>query len=304
MSAIRSMGIVSIVAIILAGVACETSVYTSLVDGDPSSQLPAPDGIDPRNPHIERSTTLLDFDGIRTIRVDIPTGHVTVSQSDGSSGASLKVTEIIVAEGLSHEVLAALLSSSGITAERSFVDQSRLDIEATLAEGLAHEDIAFDVRLVIPNGANVEVFLENGPVDILEVSGNVEIRTANGAVVVDHVDGNVVARTTNRSIRVVDVLGDVQAETSDADISLRLSPPEDGVVSAVTTAGDISLSIAQTTAASLSLTAEEGVVSANLSGFELSNITTAGGLLQGVLNGGGGRIEARTTDGEITFAGT
>jgi hypothetical protein len=302
-SGIRAKGIVSIGAIILAGVACETSVYTSLVDGDPSSQLPAPDGIDPRNPHIERSTTLLDFDGVRTIRVDIPTGHVTVSQSDGSSGASLRVTEIIVAEGLGHEVLAALLTSSSVTAERSFVDESRLDIEATLAEGLAHEDIAFDVRLVIPNGANVEIFLENGPVEVLEVSGNVEIRTANGAVVVDHVEGNVVARTSNRSIRVVDVVGDVQAETSDADISLRLSPPEDGMVSAETTDGDINLSIAQTTAASLSLIAEEGVVSANLSGFEVSNITTSSGLLQGVLNGGGGRIEAHTTDGEITFSG-
>jgi DUF4097 and DUF4098 domain-containing protein YvlB len=121
---------------------------------------------------------------------------------------------------------------------------------------------------------------------------------------VDHVDGNVVAHTSNRLIRVIDVAGDVQAETSDADIALRLAPPEDGLVSAKTGDGDISLNIARTTAASLNLMADEGAVSANLSGFEVSNITTASGLLRGVLNGGGGRIEARTTDGEITFSGT
>jgi hypothetical protein len=74
-------------------------------------------------------------------------------------------------------------------------------------------------------------------------------------------------------------------------------------VSAKTTQGEIRLTISETTAASLSLTAPDGVVAANLSGFEVTNIATAGGFLGGILNKGGGRIEAHAAGGEITFAG-
>ena len=303
MLAIRRTAVVTMTALALVGVACETTVTTSLLDGSAPSGLPSPDGIDPRNPNIERSSSWIDFDGIESIRLELPTGRVEVSQSDGSVGGMLKVTEFIAVEGLGYEVLSMLHTRSGVTAERSFVDDARLDIEATVAEGLADTDIIFDVRLVIPNGANIEIFLANGPVEVSEVSGNVEVRTANGQVVLDHVDGNVVAQTSGRPISVIDVTGSVEAQTSDADITLRLAPPPGGLVSARTTQGEIRLTISETTAASLSLTAPDGVVAANLSGFEVTNIATAGGFLGGILNKGGGRIEAHAAGGEITFAG-
>lgn len=291
-------------ALLSAIAACDTSVQITVPGSQESATFPAPDGIDPTDPCVERSTTLADFDGIETIRLEIPTGRVTVSQSGGSSGASLKVTEIIVIEGLGHEALAGLHTDSTVTTERSFVDSARLDIEATVATGLADEDVVFDVRLVIPKGANVEVFLGNGPVEVSDVNGNVEIHTANGAVTVDHVNGNVAAHTSNRDIQAINVVGNVQAETAEADITMRLAPPLDGEISATTTNGDISLTIAKTTAANMSLLATDGIVTANLSAFDVSSVATASGLLAGVLNGGGsGRIEARTTSGEITFTG-
>lgn len=304
MNANRVARILLTAAFVLSGAACETTFQATLLDGNASAPSPAADGIDPMNPNVERSTETVDFDGVDTVRIEIPMGRVTVSQSNGSGGALLKVTEFIAVKGLNHEVLSALLTGSAVTAERSFVDDARLDIEATLADGLADQDVVFDVRLVIPNGANVEVFLGNGPVDIIDVTGNVEIRTANGAVLVDHVDGNVVALTSNRPIRVLDVTGNVRAETSDGDITLRLAPPADGMVSATTSEGDIALTIARTTAANLSLEATDGTVSANLGGFDVENVTTGSGMLRGVLNGGGlGRIEARTFHGRISFTG-
>lgn len=300
----RVVKILSVAVFVLSGVACETTFQATLLEGAPSTSLPAADGIDPMNPNVERSTELVDFDGVDTVRVEIPTGRVTVSQSNGSGGALLKVTEFIVVKELNHEVLSAFLAASTVTAERSFVDDARLDIEATLAEGLADQDIVFDVRLVIPNGANVEVFLGNGPVDVIDITGNVEIRTASGAVLVDHVDGNVVALTSERPIRAIDVTGNVRAETSEGDITLRLAPPEDGMVSATTTEGDIALIIARTTSANLRLDATDGTVSANLGGFHVDDVATGNGMLRGILNGGGlGRIEARTLHGRISFAG-
>ncbi len=286
---------------VLSIAACNTSLDG--LSGN-SAQLPVPDGIDPNQPNTERSSLSVDFSGVKTIRIELPTGRVTVSQSTGEGDASLKVTEIIVNEGLPHDVLEGMLLGSGVHAERSFVDDSRLDIEATLAAGLADTDIVFDVRVVVPSGASIEILLANGQVDVSELTGNVEIRTQNGAVKVDHVLGNVVAQTTNRPVEISDVTGNVQVETTEANIALRLEPGPSAIVSAKTGEGLIRLAIAQTTAASLDLDAsEEGTVTANLSGFSVSSLETGAGFLRGVLNSGGGRIEAEAVDGEIEFIG-
>ena len=290
----------ALILITVAGLAagCGTSSVGSPADS------PVPDGIDPRNPNTERSTSSIDFAGVRTIRIEIPMGSVTVSQSNESGQASLKVTEVILAKGLSNEALAEKLNGSAVSAGRSFVDDARLDIQAAIADGLADPDISFDVRLVIPSGASVEVFVADGPVQVTNLSGNVEIHTANGAVTVSGIDGNLVARTTLKAVSVDDVTGNVQVETTAADITLRLAPAPSGVASAKTSEGTIHMNIAQATAASLSLSAPEGQISTNLSGFSISNLSTGDGFLTGVLNGGGGQIEAVATKGRIEFVGT
>ncbi len=292
--------LIAAASVFLAAAGCNVFLSPDL---EQPAQLAPPEGIDPRNPNTERTSSLVDFSGVKTIRIEIATGRVSVSQSQGSGQASLAVTEVIVAQGLSNEALAERLIGSRISAERSFVDETRLDIKATIAPGLADTDIAFDIRLVIPSGANIEILLANGQVEVTDLVGNIEIRTANGAVSITKVTGNVVARTTMRSITVADVSGNVQVETSGADISLRLAPAPGGVVTANTSEGAIRLAIAQDTAARLSLSAPEGTVTANLGGFAVSNLSTANGFLAGVLNGGGGRIEAVAAQGEIEFIG-
>jgi hypothetical protein len=102
---------------------------------------------------------------------------------------------------------------------------------------------------------------------------------------------------------VTDVAGNVQVQTSTAEISLRLTPPTASVVSAKTSEAAIRMSVANTTAASLSLTATEGTIITNLAGFALSNLSTGDGFLTGILNGGGGQIEAVSPNGQIEFTG-
>lgn len=245
----------------------------------------------------------LDFAGVKTIRVELPTGRISVTQADSGAEAVVKVTELITLQGLNYDVLTNLLTESRVTAERSFVDDSRLDIQATVAPGLADADIVFDVGLVVPGGANVEIFLDNGPVEVKDLTGNIEIRTANGPVALDGIQGHVIAETSQRPIDAVDVIGNLMARTVGADITLRLSPPKNGRVSAETSDADIRMSIAPTTAASLSLNAPNGVISTNLAGFSVTDITTGSGFISGVLNGGGGQIEATAPNGEITFIG-
>ncbi len=303
MSTTRTTATASLLALALLGAACEMTVTSSLLDGNTDAALQQPDGIDPSNPNVERSSMWLDFEGIDTIRIELPTGRVSVSQALGDVGGSLKITEFIVVEGISHEVLGELHNRTKVTAERSFVDHARLDIEASIPASLADTDVVFDLRLVVPHGASVEVLLANGPVEVTDITGNVEIRTANGAITLEHIDGNVVAETSERSIEASDISGNVQARTTGADITLRLAPPPEGRISARTTGGSIFLTVPDTTGAALELSAPGGVVSADLGGFTVSEIITGDGFLGGILNDGSGRIEAEATGGEVNFAG-
>lgn len=291
---------VSCLIISLANVGCDTGMPASLPAG---TNLSAPDGIDPQNPNIERSTKIVDFTKVRSIRLELPVGRVSVTQSDGLSTATLRVAEIITREGFNVEQLTDLLNQTRVTAERAFVDDERLDVEATIAPELSDEDVLFDVRLVVPTGANLEVFVGNGPVEIVDLTGSVEIRTDNGAVDVKNVQGDVTAKTTQRTISIQDVTGDVSADTTEADIDLRLDPGLDGRISASTTTGEIRLMVPKTTAARVMLLSESGVVTANLNGFAVTDISTSAGFLEGTLNGGGGAIELKSLTGEISFLG-
>ncbi|HPF37382.1 MAG TPA: DUF4097 family beta strand repeat-containing protein [Phycisphaerae bacterium] len=292
--------VVWVILLLSSGIACDVAVPASLPSG---ADLSAPDGIDPQSPNIERSTKIVDFSDVRSIRLELPVGRVSVTQSDGQASATLRVAEIITREGLNVEQLTDLLNQTRVTAERAFVDDERLDVEATIAPELSDEDVLFDVRLVVPTGANLEVFVGNGPVEVVDLTGNVEIRTQNGAVEVSNVIGDVTTKTTQRTIAITDVTGDVSADTTEADVDLRLDPGLDGRISASTTTGEIRLMVPKTTAARVMLLSENGTVSANLNGFAVTDISTSAGFLEGTLNGGGGAIELKSLSGGISFLG-
>src|SRR5690606_37656430 len=135
------------------------------------------------------------FTDVRLVRLELPVGRVSITQSAGTA-ATLRVAEIITREGLPVERLTELLNQTHVAAGRAFVDQSRLDVTATLAPELNETEILFDVRLVLPAAANIEVIVNSGPVEVSELTGNLEIRTDNGAVDIINVAGDVTASTT------------------------------------------------------------------------------------------------------------
>ena len=293
----RIMATAGLAAAILVGCGTEPTSYL-----DTGANLNIPDGIDPGNPKIERTTYSIDFAGLRIIRVDIPTGRVSISQSlDGSS--LLRVTETIISDGASRETMAKQLGESSVKAQRSFVDSSRLDLKADLSADLSGSEIAFDIRLVIPFGVNVEIFAENAPVEIIDLVGNVEIQTGNGAVTLDNIVGSVVARTSNRPIQARSISGNVQLTTTEAAVSVRLEPAPGSAVTISTSNAAIQLGISRLTNAAFDLNSTGGVISADLTGFTVADVTTGAGFLRGLLNGGGGRIEARTSNAAIEFVG-
>ncbi|MCZ6698461.1 MAG: DUF4097 family beta strand repeat-containing protein, partial [Planctomycetota bacterium] len=283
---------------------CNISIFPEgMPEGGLPGEAPAPDGIDPNHPNIERFSRNLDFDQVVTLRIEIPTGRVIVQQDATAGTGSLRVTKTVLSTGHSPAQLEAILADSHVTSDRSFIDGGRLEIEADPARGVADMDIAFDVLVVLPRAIPTEIVLGNGPVDVLGLGANVEIQTANGAVTVKQVTGHVVVETSARPIEIVDVAGSVDARTQDSDIAIRVDLPADGFVKAETTNGNIDLAMPVSVGAVIRLDARDGSVSADLGGFTVTNLSVNGQLLTGTLNDGSGQVEARTTGGEIAFVG-
>ncbi len=283
--------------------ACNVSFFPAATGGGADGQSPAPDGIDPDHPNVERRTLQVDFEDVQTLRVNIPTGRVTIRRQDDLANATVRVTKTILAQGRSAADLAQLLSASEVTIERSFIDVGRLEIEASAARALSDTDIVFDLLIAVPRAVPMEIVLDNGPVEVSDLDSDVEIRTNNGGIIIRQVTGHIVARTSERPIEIVDAAGSIEAKTSNADITIRAAPPADGFVMVETSEGNIDLAVAVDTGAAIRLDAREGSIAADLGGFDVTNLSVGADLLAGVLNGGGGVIEARTTAGEITFIG-
>jgi len=217
--------------------------------------------------------------------------------------ATIRVTKTVLSPWHSKTELTNLLTQSIVSAAGSFLDAGRLEVEAVPARGLSDADIEFDVLVIVPRGVPTEIVLGSGPVEVTGLVADIDIQTHGGQVTINQVTGHVVARTSDQPIEVVDATGSAEVQTSHADITLRVSPPADGLVSATTTDGKIDLSVAVPTGADIRLDSAGGSIAADLNGFQISNLTVGTDLLSATLNDGGGRIDARTTNKEIVFAG-
>jgi len=135
-------------------------------------------------------------------------------------------------------------------------------------------------EIKIPASADLNVSTVNGNVTIGNISGDLELGTTNGNVSVSESGGRLNVRTTN---------GSINAELSEIAIG------EDMVFR--TTNGGITLSLPASTQANLTARTTNGSIKTDFP------ITVQGTFsrtrLEGELNGGGGSIELRTTNGSI-----
>lgn len=132
----------------------------------------------------------------------------------------------------------------------------------------------------IPDQAVLDLGTVNGKVRVAGVTGDLELHTTNGGITVADSAGRVSARTTNGGIDV-----ELTRVSSGEDMKFR------------TTNGSIELSLPSDVQASLTARTTNGGVHTDFP------ITVHGSIgrnrLEGDLNGGGGQIELRTTNGGI-----
>ncbi|MGD8451700.1 MAG: DUF4097 family beta strand repeat-containing protein [Phycisphaerae bacterium] len=183
------------------------------------------------------------------------------------------------------------------------------------------------VRLTTSNGSieagglkdRAELRTSNASVTVTDFAGRVDIRTSNGSVVARRVDGPVDAQssnasitveevggdctlaTTNGSITLRDVQGSVRARTSNASIGCDVQPPAGASVVLETSNGKVDVTLPETLAAELTLVTSNGKISTAFGNAQVNMREMGNKSVRATMNGGGGRVEARTSNGAITF---
>jgi hypothetical protein len=204
-------------------------------------------------------------------------GGITVQPAAG--GAPLEVKAERIARSSTDEAARELLKQVEIH-EEATADRVLVETRAPKTWGRDGHEVKYTVLL--PAGVRLDVRNTNGGIEIHGVSASAAVRTTNGGIKGDGLSGSLEARTTNGGI----------------DVALAAVP---GAVTLETVNGGISLAVPAATAAELSAHVTNGGIGVD----DALKFEAVGGQnrrnVAGMLNGGGPRIEASTTNGGISI---
>jgi len=279
----------------------------------------------------------LDFAGIDQVEVETRNGAVEVLCREGAGSMSLDSRRH--ARGVTEEEARTHAESIGILAERDPARPSLLRITAQIPLGMDGRSPGCHFRLEMPRGANVLVRTRNGDIVMEGVRGSIDADTSNGKIEIEDVVGSVRGRTSNGAIRIEGARGDVDVqssngevkithveagtisvatsngrieaesvsgaaslETSNASISFQAARlPSSPEVNAVTSNGSVTVEVPANVRARVSLKTSNGHISRDFGSAAVSGLETSRNKLEADLNGGGGEIRARSSNGDITF---
>ena len=135
----------------------------------------------------------------------------------------------------------------------------------------------------------------NGGVRLVGTRGRAELSTTNGGVSVEDVEGNIRLRSTNGGLTVVNAAGTLDGITTNGGINAQLSEV-DGDISLRTTNGGVNLRLPENLRASVDIATSNGGIHSDLA-VEGGKKTKRS--LTGDINGGGGKLHVRSTNGGV-----
>jgi putative adhesin len=202
------------------------------------------------------------------------------------------------------------------SAARKFMDQVRIDITPgggglriethapkRGAEGfwdaMFGNSINYHVNytLHVPRQAAVDAESVNGGVSLAGTHGKVRLETTNGAVDVKDVTGDVNAGSTNGGISATHVAGAVKAETTNGAVDVDLTAfPAGSNLHFESTNGSVHVRLPRDARLSVDAETTNGHVKSD---FEVAGGKPGKHSLKGDINGGGGQLKIRTTNGGI-----
>ncbi len=167
--------------------------------------------------------------------------------------------------------------------------------------------VVSDIKGMIGGGTS------GGDMNISGITGDVHLETSGGDIVLKNIDGTVVTETSGGDIDGTSLNGDVRVETSGGNIDLRevtgktvastsggdvrMELLENKGVDASTSGGNIVIRFPGSVAADVYAETVSGSVNCD---FPIQG-TLEEGSLEGTINGGGQRVRAETSGGNISI---
>lgn len=156
------------------------------------------------------------------------------------------------------------------------------------------------VEIKVPSQFNLNVNTSGGDIKCGGITGKVELNTSGGDVWADKFSGSLTASTSGGDIFLFCRDASIDAETSGGDIKLDYEGENFGI-DVSTSGGDIEIIVSKEFKASIELSTSGGDVSCSLN---MSNVKkSSGSRLIGDINGGGEKLSAHTSGGDISVTG-
>jgi hypothetical protein len=155
-------------------------------------------------------------------------------------------------------------------------------------------------RIHVPRRAGLDVETVNGAVTVTGTRGKAKMETTNGAIAVTDVQGDLELETVNGGIDVHRSAGALRATTTNGSIDAELSDfPDDSDLRFETTNGRVSLRLPRDARLSIDAATTNGRVQ---SAFSVAGGQPGKHSLRGDINGGGGKLYIRTTNGGVDIS--
>ncbi len=135
----------------------------------------------------------------------------------------------------------------------------------------------------------------NGGVRLVGTRGRADLSTTNGGVSVEDVEGNIRLRSTNGGLTVVNAAGTLDGLTTNGGITAQLTEVN-GDLTLRTTNGGVTLRLPENLRASVDIATSNGGIHSDLA-VEGGQKTKKS--LTGDINGGGGKLHVRSTNGGV-----
>ncbi|HKV09267.1 MAG TPA: DUF4097 family beta strand repeat-containing protein [Thermoanaerobaculia bacterium] len=174
--------------------------------------------------------------------------------------------------------------------------------EGGFLEWMTGNNVNINVKyqVKVPRKAALDIETVNGGIRLAGTHGKATAETVNGALEIDGVHGNLHLETTNGAITVARSAGAVDAETTNGGIEVELTEVPDGSdLSFETTNGGVTVRLPRDIRVSLDAATSNGRVDSDF------DVDGADGKsrrhLAGDINGGGGKLRVRSTNGSVSI---
>lgn len=179
---------------------------------------------------------------------------------------------------------------------------NRVEIEVRIPHAnwnFGHRSVR--VELMVPHAGNLDLHTGDGRIEVEDVKGDCQFSTGDGNLNVRGYDGTLKARTGDGSIRLIGRFDALELQTGDGNIDAEAQSGSKvaSTWSLRTSDGSIILRVPAGLAADVDAHTGDGHISVDLP-LTVNGVTSES-QLRGKLNGGGGIVELRTGDGNISL---